>query len=184
MARGYKQPPLAPDETVVHTATGARLVGGRAGVGGQWYVTDKSLAFAPIDTDNARRALLVGAWATGVPGAGIANRALKRSELLEPVRVPLDQVDSISQVSGASLFSPPSVRVTTTTGESHDLGVTKGLWSPNWSRANSSSLNDLVGVLSGNALRLGQQRTRAKGCGTTAATLLLGLAAGIRLSRR
>jgi hypothetical protein len=51
--------------------------------------------------------------------------------------------------------------------------VTKSLWSPNWSRANSDPLNKLVETLSGNAPNLGQPAERAKGCGTTTATLLL-----------
>ena len=111
----YKPSPEPPATPVQATYPATRIIGGGAAVGGQVKVSSDAVVFEPVDTDAARR-VLVNAGRLGLmPGAGIANRALDETKLLEPMTISTARITSVKREQPTGLvprlFAPPSVRL-------------------------------------------------------------------------
>jgi hypothetical protein len=140
----YKSPELASGEAVQGSWYGARTFAGKPGVGGRVALTNDSLVFEPVDVDAPRTILSTLARATGVPGVGVANRVIDDSRLLEPMTVPLSQVQSVEPLPRQGLFRPPQARVQTTEGDIYDFGFVRSPLTPNVSKGNVAVRDDWV----------------------------------------
>jgi hypothetical protein len=133
---GYTASPV-PVEGALGVWTAANTRGGLSLAGGQVTLLPDCLVFTPWDVSGERELLVKLLTKAGVPHVGDVDKLITQSKLLEPVVVPLQQIESLEQLNGASWLRPPTVRIRLADGRHFDLGI---LVSPR--RLNKDSAND------------------------------------------
>jgi hypothetical protein len=68
------------------------------------------LVFTPWDVSRERALLVELLTKVGVPHVGDVDKLITQSKLLEPVVLPLQQIESLEELNGASWLLPPTVQ--------------------------------------------------------------------------
>lgn len=148
-------PSPVPLEGVRGIWTAANTRGGVALAGGQAVLTDTHLVFSPWDLDKTRTWLFKLLGTAGAPGwVGKIDELITKSRLLEPVAVPLAEIERVEVLNRASLLKPPTARLHLRDGRHFDLGLLANARAPNLSGANNEALDHFL-------LLLGKPRPQA-----------------------
>ena len=114
----YETDPLDESEDVV-----AVFYGGRGQVGQQYVITNRRLLMGPLDVGMA---LEINAYVLDktFKGSGtLLKSVLSRYAPFRPTTLWLRHVTSVQPHKNAGLFHPPSLRLTTATGQAFTLGI-------------------------------------------------------------
>ena len=129
--------------------TAANTRGGFSLAGGQVAVTDSYLVFSPWDLDKTREWLFSLLGKAGAPAwVDKIDELITATKLLEPVAMPLAEIDAARPLNRASLLKPPTIRLTLRDGRTFDLGILATPRSPNVSRANNTAFKHFNRTLS------------------------------------
>jgi hypothetical protein len=142
----YKRPEMELDG-VVGAWTAARTSGGLSVSGGQVVLARDHLVFSPWDMDATREFLVKWLPKAGVPHVGTVDKLLTASGLLEPVVLPLSELERVEVTGHGSLFKPPQVRLHLAGGRHFDMGILHSPTTRNGSPKNRIALQDFLSKL-------------------------------------
>ena len=142
----YKRPELEL-EGVVGAWTAARTSGGLSVSGGQVVLARDHLVFSPWDMDATREFLVNWLPKAGVPHVGTVDKLLTATGLLEPVALPLSELERVEVTGRGSLLKPPQVRLHLAGGRHFDLGILHSPTTMNPSPKNRVALDDFLSRL-------------------------------------
>lgn len=142
----YKRP-LLELEGVIGVWTAARTRGISL-AGGEVVLARDHLVFSPWDMDKTRAFLVQWLPKAGVPYVGTADKLLSASKLLEPVVMPVADIERAEMLNRASLFKPPQVRLHLRSGGHFDLGILHSPMTANPSSKNNTALDDFLSKVS------------------------------------
>ena len=100
----YKRP-LLELEGVIGAWTAARMRGVSL-AGGEIVLARDHLVFSPWDMDKTRAFLVQWLSKAGVPHVGTADKLLTASKLLEPVVLPVADIERVEMLNRASVLNP------------------------------------------------------------------------------
>ena len=120
---------------------GSRLPAARL----SWLATH--LVFSPWDMDKTRAFLIKWLSKAGVPHVGTADKLLSASKLLEPVVLPVADIERVELLNRASLLNPPQVRLYLRAGGHLDLGILHSPTTLNISSKNNTALDNFLSKL-------------------------------------
>ena len=141
----YKRPLLELDG-VIGAWTAARTRG-VALAGGEIVLARDYLVFSPWDMDKTRAFLIKWLSKAGVPHVGTADKLLSASKLLEPVVLPVADIERVELLNRASLLNPPQVRLYLRAGGHLDLGILHSPTTLNISSKNNTALDNFLSKL-------------------------------------
>jgi hypothetical protein len=142
----YKRPELELDG-VVGAWTAARTSGGLSVSGGQVVLARDQLVFSPWNMDSTREFLVTWLPKAGVPHVGTVDKLLTASGLLEPVVLPLTELERVEVTGRGSLLKPPQVRLHFAGGRHFDMGILHSPTTLNGSPKNRAALDDFLSKL-------------------------------------
>jgi hypothetical protein len=141
----YKRP-LLELEGVIGSWTAARTRGISL-AGGEVVLARDHLVFSPWDMDKTRAFLVQWLSKAGVPHIGTADKLLSASKLLDPVVLPVADIERAEMLNRASLFKPPQVRLHLRSGGHFDLGILHSPTTPNISPKNNTAFDNFLSKL-------------------------------------
>ena len=116
--------------------------------GGEVVLARDHLVFSPWDMDKTRAFLVQWLSKAGVPHVGTADKLLTASKLLEPVVLPVADIERVEMLNRASAFNPPQVRLHLRSGGHFDLGILHSPTALSGSSKNDTVLDDFLSKLS------------------------------------
>jgi hypothetical protein len=141
----YKRP-LLEIEGVIGAWTAARTCGISL-AGGEVVLARDHLVFSPWDMDKTRTFLEKWLLKAGVPHVGTADKLLSASRLLEPVVLPIADIERAEVLNCASLFKLPQIRLYLRAGGHVDLGILHSPTTPNISPKNNTAFDNFLSKL-------------------------------------
>jgi hypothetical protein len=117
---GFVEPVLDEAENVLGI-----FFGGHRQWGGKLIVTNQRLLFSALDLGAIPDALVYVGGKAGIPGVDIGKTILDRVQASVGKDIWLRHITNVEADGNGSLFAPPSIRISTATGEVMKIGIVK-----------------------------------------------------------